>query len=61
MIYKSYEDARYDARLFSRMNMNEDKPLYVMMGADGWYVDRKFDHTKSLDSVAINGTVFNKE
>ena len=57
--YKDLSKAEFDLKLFSRMNLNEGRALFLLCGADGMSIEREQpDATHLITAIAIDGILF---
>lgn len=57
--YGDKTQAIFDLKLFSRMNQNENKPLYLLRTSDDKYwISNEVVFDQDIEAIAINGQVF---
>lgn len=54
-VYKDHAKAMSDLELFSQMNYNEDRFLYLCAVIGGWVITKEIG---LIVAIAFNGTVF---
>ena len=57
-IYTELAKAEFDLKLFSKLNMNEGRLLYLKSDADGFEITREQPATRMIVSIAIDGIIF---
>lgn len=61
-IYKELSQAESDLRLFSDMNKNEDRLLFLICGPEGMHISQQLGLTVEkiplITAIAINGFMF---
>lgn len=56
--YDNKDQALFDLKLFSNMNANENKVLYLKKGDPGYWIDHDAVHGDDIEAIALNGVVF---
>lgn len=60
--YPSEEAATSDALIFSRMNMYEDRPLYVVVFGNTWVITSTVPGINQRTvAIALNGVLFRRD
>jgi hypothetical protein len=60
-VYKELAEGEHDLRLFSRMNMNEDRPLYLVKMVSGMVIVDSVERTamgNGIEAIGLNGKIF---
>jgi hypothetical protein len=57
--YIRLSNARFDLKLFSEMNMNECKVMYLVSVLGGWQIVTQLPaDVNRIEAIAINGKIF---
>lgn len=56
-VYKELSEAEHDLKLFSNMNMNEDKTLYLVVIPMGMQIVKEPGDV-AIEAIARNGKLF---
>ena len=60
-VYQDLSEAWFDLQLFSGMNMNQDRPMYLVHSPLGYVVQREMpEDAATIRAIAVNRKIFSE-